>query len=437
MSRWARRWWSPALLATLLAGALSLLPTTPASAAAGATYWVGASGDDAGPGTRAQPWLTLQHAVDAAPAGSTVKVRTGTYAPFAVTKPDQTVTAADGQTVVVQGSAQVRDVVLLAAPGTRLLGMTVAGCVPDPDPAGGFEENGSSAIRVDDAAAGVTISRMTIRDSQGWNLFGLPFGCFGIFVHGADGSHLLGNDISGTGTGIYFNGGGRAASVAGNNIHDNFVIVRNTPGGNDDFGGGAVSFTNLTAEPGPTASGNVLTNNTGPSSDYQADGGGFELYNASHVTIEDNLLANNENVLETGTAPGGTCTGNTFRENASYGRVPGSTLGRSVGMILRCATDMRVVRNTFTEIDWWVFTLEGGDQFASDVQGLTITGNTFVQEQKVYHLGVDPVANGVVVDRNRIHFTGPVFASYLDGGTSPGVADWRRRSGLDLNSTRY
>jgi len=51
-----------------------------ASAAFGATYYVSTTGNDSWPGTQAQPWATLQHAVDTIAAGDTILVLPGTYA---------------------------------------------------------------------------------------------------------------------------------------------------------------------------------------------------------------------------------------------------------------------------------------------------------------------------------------------------------------------
>ena len=49
--------------------------TTPA-----ATYYVATNGNDADPGTLAQPWKTLQHAADRVAPGDTVEVRAGDFA---------------------------------------------------------------------------------------------------------------------------------------------------------------------------------------------------------------------------------------------------------------------------------------------------------------------------------------------------------------------
>jgi nitrous oxidase accessory protein NosD len=369
-------------------------------------------------------------------------VGTGSYGPFAVTKQGQTVQADSGAAVKVIGTPGARDVVLLDAPGATLQGVKVSKCVPASNPPGGLGDAGSSAIRIDDGATGVTVQDVSVANSRGTNANGLPFGCYGIFVHNADGSHIIGNDISGTGTGVYFNGGGRLAVVADNKIHDNDVLIRNTPGGDDDYGANGITFANVDALPAAVATGNTITGNSGPSSDYQYDGGAFEIYNSSHLKILDNTMADNENVLETGTSPEGNnplgdCVDNTFAGNQASGRVAGSRLQRSIGLILRCATGMAVHGNTFTDVDWFLYDIFTDDKFSSDVTGLAITGNTVSQDQKVYHLGLDPAASLLVVDGNRFHFTGAVFASYDDGSTSPTLADWQARSGEDKLATTY
>ncbi|MBJ7359617.1 right-handed parallel beta-helix repeat-containing protein, partial [Nocardioides sp.] len=426
------------LAAAVVAAALTILvPGSPAQAAV--VYRVSPSGSDTADGLLA-PWRTIQKATATAPPGATILVETGTYEPFTVTKAGQTVTAAPGHQVRVVGRAGVQDVVRLAAPGVTLSGVTVTGCVPDPSPPGGVGDNGSSAVRIHDGATGVTVRGVTIRDSRGTNQHGLPFGCYGVFVHGADAPVVVGNDISGTGTGVYLNGGGKGALVADNHIHGNDVLIRNTPGGSDDYGANGVTFANVDALPGAVATRNVITGNSGPSADYGYDGGAFEIFNSSHVRMVANTIADNENVLETGTSPDGNnplgdCVGNVFAGNDARGRAPGSRLERSIGLILRCATAMVVQSNTFADLDWFVYAISTGDVFSSDVNGLAITGNTVSQWQKVYHLGVDPLAARLVVDANRIHFTGPVFASYGDGTTSATLADWQARSGQDRLTT--
>lgn len=438
---------APFLTTAALVGAglvTALVSTAPAAQAVPGltTFYVSGTGSDSAAGTQQAPWRTIAKATATAPAGATVVVGTGDYGPFAVTKPLQTVQEAPGADARVRGAAGVRDVVLLDAPGVTLSGVHVSGCVPDPAPAGGLVDSGSSAVRIDDGADGVAVTGITVSDSRRTNQHGLPFGCYGVLAHGANASRITGNDISGTGTGVYLNGGGRLSVVSGNTIHDNDVLIRNTPGGDDDYGANGITFANVDALPAAVATGNTITGNSGPSSDYQYDGGAFEIYNSSHLEIIGNTLADNENVLETGTSPDGSnplgdCVGNTFSGNTASGRVAGSRLERSIGLILRCATGMVVAGNTFRDIDHYVYDIFTDDKFSSDVLGLAITGNTIEQDQKVYHLGLDPLASGLVVDANRFRFTGQVFASYADGTTSATLAQWQQRTGLDRLATTY
>ncbi|QIG44091.1 DUF1565 domain-containing protein [Nocardioides anomalus] len=419
---------------------LAVVVVPPPAHALLTTYYVSSTGSDSAAGTQQAPFRTIAQATATAPVGATIVVGSGQYAPFAVTKAGQSVRPATGASVVVRGAAGVRDVVLLDAPGATLTGVTVTGCVPNANPPGSLDDEGSSAVRIDDGATGVTVRGVTITDSRGTNDHGLPFGCYGILAHGADASTITGNDISGTGTGVYLNGGGRLTSITGNRIHDNDVLIRNTPGGDDDYGANGITFAGVDAFPGALASGNTITGNSGPSADYEYDGGAFEIYDSSHVRIIVNTLADNENVLETGTSPDGSnplgdCVGNTFSGNTATGRAPGSRLERSIGLILRCATGMVVAGNTFTDLDWFVYDIFTDDQFSSDVLGLAITGNTVDQAQKVYHLGLEPLATVSRIDANRYHVTGAVFASYDDGSTSPTLAAWQSRSGQDLLGT--
>ena len=81
------------------------------SRATGGTSYVAPTGDDAGPGTHAQPWLTIQHAVDTVPAGGTVLVESGTYNELVtITRSGDaragfiTISAALGATPIVDGT---------------------------------------------------------------------------------------------------------------------------------------------------------------------------------------------------------------------------------------------------------------------------------------------------------------------------------------------
>ena len=142
-------------------------------------------------------------------------------------------------------------------------------------------------------------------------------------------------------------------------------MIRDTPQQNDDFGGTGVGLFETTGHPGPLVDGNTIAHNFAPSHDYGIDGGAFDLFQAGDATLSHNLIYNNENVLETGAgSPGSQCADNVFTDNAVSGRTSTSTLKLSVGMILRCATNMRITNNRFRKLDHWVFDIEQRGRWA-------------------------------------------------------------------------
>ncbi len=99
---------------------------------AGGVYYVSPAGNDAHPGTIAQPWRTIQHAADTLAAGDTVYIRAGTY----------------HERVIPQRSGAAGQPITYAAyPGetATIDGSSVT--LPD-DLAGLFEVAGQSYIRV-------------------------------------------------------------------------------------------------------------------------------------------------------------------------------------------------------------------------------------------------------------------------------------------------
>src|SRR3989304_5188285 len=82
-------------------------PTPTLTAATSSTRYVSTAGSDSAAGSALSPWRTIQHAADVAPAGSTIIVRGGTYAPFSILRSGLTVEAASGETVTVSGGTYV------------------------------------------------------------------------------------------------------------------------------------------------------------------------------------------------------------------------------------------------------------------------------------------------------------------------------------------
>ena len=411
----------------------------PDTARAGAGHWVSTKGQDDNPGTADRPWRTVAHAVDAAPAGSAIFLRDGEYEPFTVDRPDLRITSAPGERATVTGRAGVRDVVLITADNVTVTDLTVAGCVPNPTPDVNVTGDHGSGIRIH-RTRGVAVRGVTVRDSHGTNAAGLPVGCYGILATESRDLTVASSEVFHNGGGIAVTRGGRGVVVEGNNVHDQNVILHNTKDRLDDFGGYGLAATFITDKPGPVFRGNTVLRNVGPSTDYRVDGGGMEIYDAANTTITGNTFAGNDGVMETGTGRNGKCADIVFAGNTVTGRSAGGGTG-STGLVLRCASNMVVRDNTFTEVERFTFLCASDGPFAGSIDGLQIVGNTVLKrtDAVVYRMqfgsaDIPPIS----VDRNRYRASGERFA-VIDEGSERTVSfdDWRSESGYDDGSELF
>jgi parallel beta-helix repeat protein len=410
----------------------------------GPSFFVAMTGSDSSNGSSTTPWKTIQHAIDTAPASANIIIAAGSYQPFNASKAGQQIGGASGATVTVAGGSGIRDIVLISANNVKVSNLTITGCVPNSNPTGGFEDQPSTGVRVNDGTSGVIVSALTVANSDTTlNTQGLKFGCYGIFIHNATNTSIDGNNIHHNGYGVDVVGGGSGVVIKNNQIHDNDVIIRNNTAGNDDFGAVAIGFAQVTGTPGPIAENNTMYNNQGPSNDYGTDGGGFEIFNASNLTLRNNTIYNNENILETGTQSGGSCKNNAFTGNTVSGKTSGSTITQSVGMILRCADHMNIDNNSFTKINWWVFEIESDATFGSGIDGMEITNNTVDQtpasgttSEKTYSLNLNPSGHSLNINNNHYRFQN-VFGNDWNGMTITSLSAWRSTTGFDSASTQF
>jgi hypothetical protein len=428
----------PLLAATACGSKGAEVPPGPVPSAGG--VWVSTQGDDGGPGTAARPWRTISHAVSAAPAGSAIFVRTGTYQPFTVSRKGLTVTSAPGERATIQGVAGIRDNVLITADNVTVTDLTITGCVPKPNPDVNVNGDHGSGIRVD-KTQGVTVRNVIVHDSRGNNAAGLPVGCYGILATESRNLLVTSSETYHNGAGIVITGGGRGVVVENNNVHDQDVIVQNSAATFDDFGGYGLAATFVTDKPGPVFRGNTVVRNFGPSTDYGVDGGGVELYDAANTTVSGNTFSDNDGVLETGTGSRGRCADDVFSDNTVTGRSTKTGLVTSAGMVLRCASNMVIRNNTFTDIDEFAFLLSSEEPFAGSVDGLQIVGNTVSQRDDavVYRVqfGKAPTPP-LTVDQNRYRITHDRFAVIDDGSeTTVSFDDWKAWTGSDSRSSLF
>jgi hypothetical protein len=234
--------------------------------------------------------------------------------------------------------------------------------------------------------------------------------------------------------------------VDNNNVHDQDVIVQNTPAPLDDFGGYGLGASFVTDSPGPVFRGNIVQHNMGPSFDYGVDGGGVEIYDAANSTITGNTFVDNNGVLETGTGSSGRYQNDAFTGNTVAVRGHATQRSHFTGLVLRCGAAMAISHNTFENLSNFTFLVSGDGPYAGSVEKLRISDNIVTQAPGavVFRLQYAPTASlpVLVVDRNRYHLTQEAFA-VLGADTESAAEDlantvsfgmWRQRTPFDDNS---
>ena len=366
--------------------------------------WVATTGSDASTGSQTRPWRTIQHAVDVTPAGGVITVRGGTYAHFTVKRSGLVVQGAAGETAIVSGSTY--PVLVRGVTSATIRGLTIQKA----------PSLWGSGVRIE-ASKGVRIEKNSIRENHS----------FGIKVKDATGSIITGNSIYSNDTGIELSGSVAGTVISSNRIHDNDRMVTSSRGGN------GIVFTKTTGL--VQVIGNKLWGNRARHlSDSGYDGGAFEVYGASDLSITGNLMWDNNNVMETGTDGTAACSRITFARNVAYG--PGTVPRETQGLILRCASSSLFANNTFDGIDTFAFYVSTSGSYAGSIAGLRIENNIVVRG-RAYSLGPRPTS--VVIDHN-LALQGGSTADYADHlafvegrGNTDSLAEFRAWTGYDTH----
>jgi parallel beta-helix repeat protein len=366
--------------------------------------WVATTGSDASNGSQTHPWRTIQHAVDVTPAGGIITVRGGTYAHFTVKRSGLVVQGASGETAIVSGSTY--PVLVRGVTSGTIRGLTIQKA----------PSLWGSGVRIE-ASKGVRIEKNSIRDNHS----------FGIKVKDATGSIITGNSIYSNDTGIELSGAVTGTVISSNRIHHNDRMVTSSRGGN------GIVFTKTTGL--VTVTGNKLWGNRARHlTDSGYDGGAFEVYGASDLSITGNVLWDNNNVMETGTDGTAGCSRITFARNVAYG--PGTVARETQGLILRCASSSLFANNTFDGIDTFAFYVSTSGSYAGSIAGLRIENNIVVRG-RAYSLGPRPTS--VVIDHN-LALQGGSTADYADHlafvegrGNTDSLAEFRAWTGYDTH----
>jgi hypothetical protein len=164
--------------------------------------------------------------------------------------------------------------------------------------------------------------------------------------------------------------------------------------------GGGVGVTFLLSTGSVLAKGNQLWLNRAKSRWYGYDGGAFEIYGASDVTMTDNIAWNNKDVLETGTS-GVPCNNITFTRNIGY--AASTAKGYARGLVLACASNSLFANNTLDGFDISdVSVVDHPDyKFQGSLSGLRIEDNVLrTSGSGVFYF--DHLPSSVTIDYNLI-----------------------------------
>ncbi|WP_223166230.1 NosD domain-containing protein [Nonomuraea sp. SYSU D8015] len=261
------------LSVAVMASLLPAVPATAASAQAGTTYYVDSkAGDDAAAGTSASAaWKSLDkvNAADLKP-GDTIAVKRGSAFTGTLTlaakgtaaRPISVKAYGTGPLARISGGTDA-DCVMIAGNHWRVSGLRASGCRW-----AGFQIDGD-----DNQLSGVQADRNIA----------------GVFVTASGSRNIIRDSV----------------------LTDNNRMSVNDKGGDDDSG----AFGVLLNGDDNVVTGNTITGSFAKSEDYGTDGAAVEIFNGDRNVVTRNVSRDNETFTELGAQKGKTATGNVFAFN--------------------------------------------------------------------------------------------------------------------------
>ena len=417
------------------------------SSAEGSVYWVAIDGDDAGPGTRDEPWATLQHAADSVGPGATVYVGEGAYEQRVEIRgsgtPGRPITfaVAPGERVVLDGSSlevppgQNAMIAIDSQHFVTIRGFEITGYRSD------VSGHVPIGILVKGAADHVRLAGNVVHD-MGTTFQGRNGGdAHGIAVFGTAGDHpieeveIVDNELAnltlGSSEALVVNGNVKDFRIEGNKVHDTDNIGIDVIG----FEGTAPDPTVDQARDG-IVRGNVVWNvdsygNPAYGNDRSADG--IYVDGGRDILVEGNTIHDVNIGIELASEHAGRSTRNvTARNNLVY---DSTAIGIAIGGYDRrrgSTEDCVIVNNTVVNTDG----IELLVQF--DTRNNVIANNVIVAGARHVFVQNDYRENeGNVLDHN-LYFSvdGSSTGTWQWKGVGYDDFDrWSTRSGNDRHST--
>jgi len=268
------------LLAALAVLAATLAAPSPGAGAAPGDFYVDPAGSDGGAGSAADPWRTLQHAVDAVGPGDTIVVRPGTYAGMRIE-----VSGAAGAPITLRTEQPGTVVIDRPGPANRhdsnveletwsgagtVSWWVIAGIEVTGAPNWGIDVRGSA----DAHSHHITVVDTVVHHN------GLSSVKTGIFFAFTDHVRLVGNESHSNGEhGIYLSNSGDQFVIRSNHLHDNARCGLHMNGDLSQGGDGLISHGRIDR--------NLITGNG-------AEGcAGINLDGVTHARLTRNVLLDN------------------------------------------------------------------------------------------------------------------------------------------------
>jgi hypothetical protein len=434
-------------LVGVTAWALATREAGPPTSAGYPIFWVATDGDDSGPGTKDEPWATLQHAADSVGPGATVYVREGVYeqkvrvrASGAPGRPI-TLSAAPDERVVLDGSAleapagQNAMIAIEAARYVTVRGFEITGYRSD---ASGHVPIG---ILVSGAADHIRIEGNVVRD-MGTIFEGRNGGdAHGIAVFGTDADHpieeveIVGNELANLTL------GSSEALVVNGNVKD-FLIERNRVHDTNNIGIDVIGFEGTALDPTVDQArdgivrGNEVWNvdsygNPAYGNDRSADG--IYVDGGRDILVEGNTIHDVNIGIELASEHGGRSTRNvTARNNVVY---DSTAIGIAIGGYDRrrgSTEDCVIVNNTVVNTDGIELLVQFDTRDNVIANNVLVAGPQHVFVENPYRENV-----GNVLDHNLYYSVdGSSAGTWEWKGVEHGDFDrWSTRSGNDRHST--
>lgn len=397
---------------------------TPDPVAITNAYFISPAGNDSNPGSESRPWRTLQKAANTVPVGATVYLREGTHAGFVMRRSGTahapiTFRNYPGERAVVRATSTQRQTIYIHDWAARVSDIQISGLVVENAQGG----SGSGAGIFVHNATRVILSRNSVHHNRS----------FGIYLYDASGVTIEKNDITKNEVGIYVARNGEGVEIRDNDIYENDEMTLNTPPEvlmHDDYGATGIAFNKTTGR--IIAANNRIWGHRALSYDYGWDGSGLEIWGASNVTMTDNILWDNENVLETGTDGTMGCYNNKFVRNVAYAA---TSEGRSYGVFLRCAENMIVAHNTLYGLYQFAFTVSHYfGAHGHSIENLRVFNNIVVStaaDTPAYWIR-SALPASVDIDGNLLYNTAGGRIATVDGkGTTRSLATLTSWTGAD------